>query len=352
MVRAEPVARTLLRGAKRGGLAALKAAGAFDLVRRSAWRNQRLLILCYHGVSLLDEHIQDPTLYISPGLFAARLALLRRGGYTVLPLPEAFERLRAGRLPPRSVCLTFDDGMHNFGAAALPLLRRFGFPATVYLTTYYSIHDEPVFDPLISYLLRRARGRIVDAREHLGVSAVWDLRDFTGMLAAFWTVQAAAAQRRLSTADKTGFARRVAAVLGIDFEPILAQRLFHLLRPDEVTALARQGVDFELHTHRHQSPPDRELFLREIRDNRECLVHMVGRAPRHFCYPSGVWRREFLPWLREAGVETATTGLRNLADRHCDPLLLPRIVDCENVSAIDFEAWLTGLPARIGLRAS
>jgi hypothetical protein len=73
---------------------------------------------------------------------------------------------------------------------------------------------------------------------------------------------------------------------------------------------------------------------------------MLDRAPKHFCYPSGYWRPEFLPWLKEAGVRSATTGEPGIAERAADPLLLPRVMDSEWVSTIEFEGWLTGLPFR------
>jgi len=338
--------QTALRQLKRRGLTALKAAGVFGLVRESQWRDSRLLILCYHGVSLLDEHQQDPTLYVRPSLLASRFERLRRDGYTVVALGEGLERLAAGTLPPRSVCLTFDDGMYNFGAAAMPLLEQFGYPATVYLPTYHCIHDEPVFHPLCSYLLRRARGRVIDARASLAVDEVWDLRTYAGLLRAFHSVERAVERLGLSRAEKTAFASRIAAQLRVDFEPLMTLRMFHLLRPEEVTQLARRGVAFELHTHRHRVPLDRELFLREIRDNRAHLVDILGHAPSHFCYPSGYWRPEFLPWLKEAGVRSATTGDPGIAARSSDPLLLPRVMDSEWVDAIEFEGWLTGLRFR------
>mgnify|MGYP001274282114 FL=1 len=54
-------------------LGALEAVGLFGLFQRLAWRNQRLLILGYHGVALLDEHRWEPGLYQSPATFEARL---------------------------------------------------------------------------------------------------------------------------------------------------------------------------------------------------------------------------------------------------------------------------------------
>jgi peptidoglycan/xylan/chitin deacetylase (PgdA/CDA1 family) len=337
--------RATIRRLRGHGLTALKAVGGFDRYSRTEWRRRRLIILCYHGVSLLDEHEQDPELYIRPELLAQRFDLLRRGGYTVLPLGQALIQLQAGTLPHRAVCLTFDDGMYNFGAAAYPVLQQFGYPATVYLSTYYCIHDEPVFNPLVSYLLRKARGRIIDARAALPVDEIWDLTSHESLVRAFRSIERAVAGLRLTRTEKTGFACRVAHVLDVDIDVALTQRLFHLLRPAEVTGLAHQGVDFQLHTHTHRSPLERDRFVQEIRQNRALMETMVGYTPTHFCYPSGFWRPEFLPWLRDVGVVSATTGDPGLAEAGDDPLMLPRIMDSEARNPIELEGWLTGVLA-------
>ncbi|HEV8234771.1 MAG TPA: hypothetical protein VGP84_09240, partial [Gemmatimonadaceae bacterium] len=82
-------------------LNAAHRAGVLDAVRDSRWRQERLLILGYHGISLEDEHEWNPALYMSPSTFEARLAALDRGGYTILPLAEALAALDESRLPPR-----------------------------------------------------------------------------------------------------------------------------------------------------------------------------------------------------------------------------------------------------------
>jgi peptidoglycan/xylan/chitin deacetylase (PgdA/CDA1 family) len=40
-------------------------------------------------------------------------------------------------LPPRTIVLTFDDGFADFYSAAAPVMRRLGFPATLFVTTGY-----------------------------------------------------------------------------------------------------------------------------------------------------------------------------------------------------------------------
>lgn len=335
--------RALLKMVKVNALGALKEVGAFDLMRDSTWRRNRLLILCYHGVSMDDEHEWDPHLFVSPAHFESRLRLLRDGGYRVLPFGEAVERLYAGTLPPRSVCITFDDGFVDFQERALPLLDKYGFPATVYLTTYYSELNRPIFTVFCRYLMWKARGQTVDTMPVTGERGTWDLTTPDARDRAFRQLYDWAEARQYSGHQKDELLRRLASALGVDYDALVARRLLHLLTPNEVQALDARGVDFQLHTHRHHCPHDRDLFLREIDDNRRRMQAMLGRAPAHFCYPSGLYRHEFLPWLREAKVTSATIGETRLATPATNPLLLPRLIDTTFVTPIEFEGWLTGV---------
>src|SRR4029077_1480494 len=104
----------MLRRLKRASLHFLKRTGVFGLVRDSKWRQQRLLILCYHSISLEDEHQWRPALSMPPQILEQRLEMLRDGQYNVLPLGEGLQRLCKQDLPPRSVAITFDDGHYNF----------------------------------------------------------------------------------------------------------------------------------------------------------------------------------------------------------------------------------------------
>jgi peptidoglycan/xylan/chitin deacetylase (PgdA/CDA1 family) len=89
------------------------------------------LILMYHSVC---DHSTDPyRVTVSPHRFAEHMRWLRLSGMqavSVRELLDAPERTAGGR---RLVGLTFDDGYADFSTVALPILRRFGFTATVFV---------------------------------------------------------------------------------------------------------------------------------------------------------------------------------------------------------------------------
>src|ERR1700678_1392960 len=139
-----------------GVLRLAEATGMSRLLSGSAYRRNRLLILCYHGISKYDEHDWG-ALYIPPETFRRRMELMAEARCNVLPLCEAVNRLQSGTLPDRAVAITFDDGLHDFFSVAFPIIESFGYPVTLYLTTYYVEFNRPVFDPMCSYLLWNER---------------------------------------------------------------------------------------------------------------------------------------------------------------------------------------------------
>jgi peptidoglycan/xylan/chitin deacetylase (PgdA/CDA1 family) len=335
----------MLKKFKQAALRSLKTSGVSSLVQNSRWRRERLLILAYHGISLVDEHVWNGSQFLSPEILRTRFEMLRRSNCAVLPLGEAVERLYANDLPDRAVAITFDDGTCDFYRRAFPLIQEFAMPVTLYLTTFYSYYQRPVFDLMCSYLLWKARSKALDLKKLTGQDIEINLSSNDGREAALTQIHAFAGIQKLSADAKDAFATAMAKQLRVDYDKLIEQRMLHNLTATEVSELAGGGIDVQLHTHRHRTPMDRQLFLREIEDNRKSIQEMTGISARHFCYPSGRYQAAFLPWLKEAGVLSATTCERGFASRLSNPLELPRLLDSNTTSAIEFEGWLTGVSA-------
>ena len=86
----------------------------------------RSAILTYHSIDDSNSVISTP-----PGVFQAQMEWLAAEGLRVLPLAEAWQT-------PGATALTFDDGYRSFLEQALPVLDRFGFPATVFVVSGHS----------------------------------------------------------------------------------------------------------------------------------------------------------------------------------------------------------------------
>lgn len=320
----------------------MRAMGGFRLAR---WLTRDgLRILAYHGFSLRDEHLFRGALFMREYTFHGRLALLARQGYPVVSLDRAIEGLKTGDLPPNPVVITVDDGWHSFAAVAAPALQAHGFASTVYVTTYYAEKRTSVFNIVVQYLFWRTGLEVIDLAD-LGL----------GLRGRIRASDAAERQRAIATVIERGdalgdataredLARRLAGVLGIEYAAIERTRMFRLLDMAELQALAAQGIDIQLHTHRHRLPPDdREQVAREIGDNRRALAPVAIRALDDLCYPSGEYDRRRFPWLREAGIRSATTCDSGFNYPATEPLAFSRFLDGENISLIEFEAELAGV---------
>ena len=96
--------------------------------------SSRISILMYHQVGDFAPMRGHRSTYCHHRRFAAQMAYLHRFAYRVLGMDEVLRCLSGeSPIPPRAVALTFDDGYENFYEYAFPELRRYGFPAMVYL---------------------------------------------------------------------------------------------------------------------------------------------------------------------------------------------------------------------------
>ena len=92
-------------------------------------------VLMYHEIARPAE--TTSRLAVPPDAFAEQLAYLHGEGFTTVTVAELRAVLAggAGPLPDRTIVLTFDDGYEDFHRRAMPLLDRYGFTATVFVTT-------------------------------------------------------------------------------------------------------------------------------------------------------------------------------------------------------------------------
>jgi peptidoglycan/xylan/chitin deacetylase (PgdA/CDA1 family) len=330
---------------KEACLNAWKACGLFGLASGSRYRNSRLLVLGFHGISLEDEHQWDPALYLSVDNFQRRMEALKRARCTVVSLEEGLSLMAQGKLPERALALTFDDGTYDFYKIVWPILKTFGYPATLYLTTYYVQLQYASTPGIWSYMLWKAKGSRINARDILGMDGEFNLADEAGRAKALQRINLRANSERMDGRQRNELSAKLAQVLGLDFEALVSNRIIQLLKPEEVSELAQDGVSVQMHMHRHCCPPVREIYLDNLQTNRSLISRLTRSEPSHFCYPSGNHTFESVGWLRDYGIASATTCDVGLMSAKTDPLLIPRLIVTSSLSDVAFESWLVGIGA-------
>jgi peptidoglycan/xylan/chitin deacetylase (PgdA/CDA1 family) len=275
--------------------------------------------------------------------FQRRLALLNKWGYPVIPLTQAIEGLDGGRLPKSATVITIDDGWYSTYVHMLPALLAHSYPATIYLTTYYCVNQAPVIDVALDYCFQQ-----IDSARcpeiHISDFAFGPLPTGTDQEKALALAAAVDAISKLQDdARRQLFLQSVCKKADVDYEKLLTERWFHLMNAEEVQDAAEKGVSVEMHTHRHRIRYDDEDCLeQELVLNSGCIEDITGRGPVHFCYPSGRFSQEIWPHLNDAGVTSATTTELGMVDGQSAIYALPRLLDGQNISELEFEAEMSG----------
>lgn len=96
-------------------------------------------ILMYHSIS---DHVSSKfkAFTVSPKLFAEHMAYLAEHNYTTITVTQFINAINgdAEELPEKPIILTFDDGFADFYTNVFPVLKSYGFTATLYIVTAFT----------------------------------------------------------------------------------------------------------------------------------------------------------------------------------------------------------------------
>jgi peptidoglycan/xylan/chitin deacetylase (PgdA/CDA1 family) len=103
--------------------------------------DRTLRVLMYHKINDRPGNRMS----VPVGLFDEQIDLLGQLGYTVVGLDDVLDHYVGGRpLPERAVLVTFDDGYRDNQENALPVLRKYRYPAVVFVPIGYLDEARPL----------------------------------------------------------------------------------------------------------------------------------------------------------------------------------------------------------------
>jgi peptidoglycan/xylan/chitin deacetylase (PgdA/CDA1 family) len=308
---------------------------------RSEGPGGQAVLLAYHRILPRDRLRNFPFLedLVTPeesfieqmGLLAAR--------FRVLPLEEIFRILReGGRVAPRTIGVTFDDGYADNYHFAWPVLRRLRLPATVFLTTGHVGGARGLFwwDEVSRW---RSAGLATVEIEGLGRRPVATLRERDRLLEDL---------KHLPVDEVIHRVRAASERAGLGPVPDVEKEF---LSWDQVREMQTEGIRFGSHTASHCLLPRETAERRraELVESRATIARETGRPCTLFCYPNGTVTEPLSREVREAGFAgaVATRGRDVVQEAGLDLYRLPRKCINYRVGMTVFRFRLSPHPERI-----
>jgi peptidoglycan/xylan/chitin deacetylase (PgdA/CDA1 family) len=278
-------------------------------------RNKRSVILNYHRILDPGDGSVPPGMYVRPRTFDKHLRYLKRNYQVVTMKPLVAEREKR-QVQQRPLCaITFDDGWCDNYERALPLLRKYELPATLFVSTNFIGNGRhPWFYRL---------GRILHAMADIPEGARAEIRPkgrsrFPVALER-WLAASPRERRRnadlvieemknLPAAELELFVeqwhRELAATGGLvdDTEPAMLDWQQVREMADSLFEIGSHGVTHFILTN--LSP---EKVKQEAVESKQCIETQLGRPIDGFSYPNGDYSPAVEAQIRAAGYAYACT---------------------------------------------
>jgi peptidoglycan/xylan/chitin deacetylase (PgdA/CDA1 family) len=237
---------------------------------------QPLPVLMYHHIS------PKPGLVTcAPENFRAQMRWLAKNGWKTLSTATFAAALASGKIPKKSVLITFDDGYLDNWIYAHPVLQEFGLHATIFLITGWIGDGEK--------------------RPHAGQPNVPDVPN----------------HKQAMTAAGAG-----------KFDDTF-------MRWSEIEAMrVASTVEFHSHTHSHTrwdhqiaDQAERDAALADdLAQSRATLSSRLGQTSPHLCWPQGYFDSHYQQVAKAAGFTHLYTTEPGVVRRDVDPARIPRLV--------------------------
>jgi peptidoglycan/xylan/chitin deacetylase (PgdA/CDA1 family) len=250
---------------------------------RGLWARS-LTVVNYHRID--DPYRKNfdsfkPNVSATPQEFERQMDYLAKW-FRVVSLKDVVEWLDGKKdLPPYAALITFDDGYLDNYTAAYPILRKYNFPALIFLTTGHIGTDAPFYWDMAAYCFSHTQN------DHLtfpnGQVAHWSNRDELERVNKQWIES----MKGLPQAEKQIHVDRLPEQLKVSVPPGFFRRL--MMDWDQVREMQKGEIEFGAHTMHH--PILTRISLEQVQDevagSKSRIEEELGEAVLGFAYPNG-----------------------------------------------------------------
>ncbi len=298
--------KQLRNSAIRAGLEALYFSGAHHLLR-PIFAGVGVIFMLHHVRPRRDDEFQpNYHLEVEPEFLRAMLAHLRALDVDLVTMDEAHQRLSGRNFARRFACFTFDDGYRDNRDFALPAMREYEAPFTVYVASDFASGTGKLWWVALERLI--AKAEVLDVPIG-GEATRLDCSTPAAKSEAF-----AATHAWLRTLPSDADASRTVADLcrrhglndsGIARELCMSWQELQTFAADPLVTIGAHTV-----SHCNLAKCTSDVAEREIAASRAAIEAKLERPAMHFAYPYGdkgaATARDFAI-ARKLGFKTAVT---------------------------------------------
>lgn len=282
-------------------------------------------VLCFHRIN--DDN--DPFFPSIPVKAFDQVMRFIAHNHKTVSLEAMMEHVNGGS-PGTVLGITFDDGYQDNYEHAFPILRRYGLPATIFLTTGVIDSREPLWFEQLAEALKKAPQDFIDVE--IDVPRRFWLRSPEERLRAHGEISGLL--RRRPDTELRWFLESILRLTGADRN---WSRRDKMLTWDQIREMKKSRIDFGGHTVTHPflSKTTTDQMLWEVSECKRRIESELQAPVMHFAYPHGreedIGRAEL---LRRAGYKAAVTTIWGVNSRSTNPLELRRSGPWENTPAL------------------
>jgi len=301
-----------------------------------AWQG-RACILCYHRIhpnSKFDKYTYPNGNIISESAFNDQMKLLSNE-YDVISIDDMSNHLLSSSNDFK-VAITFDDGYKDNLTIALPILKKYNIPATIYIVTRFPEGDtwmwwNEIWDCLIN--IKKLDICFMGKLKIYKIASINNKKKCFLELVKWILSLEVEDQKKLMTKISGNSKRRQYPELCLNWNDIK-----HLDSNRLIT------IGAHTHSHHQLKNLSYKRSFYEIKKSKEILEGKLSHKIGHFAYPFGGvndFSKKDSRIVRLCGFDTAVTTIKkpiNRYDRHS----IPRILIQDYMSENGFKAVLSG----------
>ena len=288
--------------------------------------DNRHIIVNYH-------HVEDPSLEwggIHPcptAEFEKQIKYLAEN-YKIVSVDEVYSAAKEKK-SGYFTAISFDDGLKDQYANALPILEKYGATAIFFPITSTFEGNIPGTHKLHILLSRFPAQSLIERfnKEEIGFAPIPMEKRMTNERQLYSDVPTVNLKETLLSIPphvKDSFLNKTFKALELD-EKKVAKELF--MSEEEIKSLNKKGFSIGSHTHGHYSLSslDEKSIKEEIRTSKKILGALLGNFPAVISYPHGIKNKNLALFLKSEGFKFGFSIEVRPVLATDDPFFLPRL---------------------------